>query len=287
MADLRILADTFRTFTHVMEKEAKYNPSCRPHSHKPYAFYQTAQYLLEVAHSCIMPRGWCEAFGVTSPLGDFTTESVGAHTYLIQTMVALMLRSEVGHKFLHHGCTNDDFDYLEIMEAIRLHDLPENAIGDWLDNGSRDESDKFALEDNWYSEFKQNYTTRERRLGKFAYDILMGMREKQGPTGKMLYAADKTALIITALAYDRAGHPLTMHIGNPNASERDKQEMCICEWHEAGNRKASEMFTTDVFHIREITQYDETGFFTALVVMCTIIVNGKWYDWRKMDYEYP
>ena len=287
MTDLRLLADTFRMFSRIMENEAKENPSCRSLSHHPYEYYQMANYLLEVARSCILPRGWCEAFSLPSTLQVTNCESVGSHTYLMSTMMELLLRSGVKQKVMRNGYARDGYNYLEIMEAVRLHDLPENAIGDWLDNGDRDEEEKSKLEDTWYESFRVNYPDCNRNLVEMAYQLLLDMRLKQSPTGKMLYMADKTALVIAALAYDKAGHPFVMHIGAANASERDKQEMCICEWQEAGYRKASEMFTTDILHIREITQYDETGFFTAVLVMCTLIVNGKWYDWREKDYEYP
>ena len=206
----------------------------------------------------------------------------------MSVMVNMMLRSEAGKKFIKNGFTKDAYTYSEIMEAIRLHDLPENTIGDWLDNGTRDESEKAKLEDDWYKEFKEFYPEREEKFIKMTLCLLEDMRKKDRSTGMMLYMADKTALVIISLAYDWIGHPHTMFIGSTKASERDRQEMAICDWQNAGYRKATEMFTTDIFHIREITQYDETGFFTALLVMCTLIVNnGKWYDWREKDYEYP
>lgn len=49
---------------------------------------------------------------------------------------------------------------------------------------------------------------------------------------------------------------------------------------------ASEMWAIDYFKERGIINYDETGYFTSLVVMVTLMMNnGKWYQWREQDYN--
>lgn len=48
--------------------------------------------------------------------------------------------------------------------------------------------------------------------------------------------------------------------------------------------KASEMWTIDYLKIRKIVDLDTSFFFTAIVVMATLLVNKKWYDWREKDY---
>ena len=61
--------------------------------------------------------------------------------------------------------------------------------------------------------------------------------------------------------------------------------MEICGPHKSGFYKASEMWTIDHLKIRELIRLDDDGFFTALIVMYTLMVNGKWYSWREKDYR--
>jgi hypothetical protein len=45
------------------------------------------------------------------------------------------------------------------------------------------------------------------------------------------------------------------------------------------------MWAIDYFKMRELEQYDDTGYFTALIVAYTLAVNGHWYIWRDHDYR--
>ena len=37
--------------------------------------------------------------------------------------------------------------------------------------------------------------------------------------------------------------------------------------------------------MRKLVQYDDTGFFTALIVMYTLQIHNYWYSWREADYS--
>ena len=60
--------------------------------------------------------------------------------------------------------------------------------------------------------------------------------------------------------------------------------MFICDYCENGYYKASEMWANDYFMTRKIWQHDIFGFATALLIMITLIINGKWYKWREQEY---
>lgn len=135
----------------------------------------------------------------------------------------------------------------------------------------------------WYSRLIREDDDFERKVRC----LLAEMEGKNSPTGRMLYCADKLALIIISLCYDEAEIPPTRHPSDPNITERDRREMLTCGYHPNDDDiyYASEMWTVDYFKIRRLNQYDDTGSFTALLIMCTLICNGEWYAWRKQDYK--
>ena len=281
---LKSLADMFREYSRIMEAESAYNPACKKLSTYASDIYRDSKYLAEIARSCLLPRGWCANFGLGGS-ENFVNESVGAHTYLMSTLVDLFLRSEAGRDFIRDGFTEDSYAYQEIMEAIRLHDLPENAIGDWLDNSTRDEAKKMALEDDWYTAFRDSYDYCQRGLYDEAVKILTDMRNKDHPTGRLLFAADKYSLIIATLTCDWLGHSPSMKKDSPEAAGRDHEEMDYCDHREDGVFSASEMFTIDILRLRKLYQFDDTSYFTAILVMFTLMTKGRWYDWRNKNYE--
>ena len=44
------------------------------------------------------------------------------------------------------------------------------------------------------------------------------------------------------------------------------------------------MWAVDFFKMRKFNELDGSGFFTAIIVMYTLIVKGHWYTWREKDY---
>ncbi|MBR2837089.1 hypothetical protein IKE79_01890 [Candidatus Saccharibacteria bacterium] len=83
---------------------------------------------------------------------------------------------------------------------------------------------------------------------------------------------------------DSVGLPAMRSVNAP-ATNRSKEEMHLCEFTQGGYCRISEMWTTDFFRIRKIVNLDDSGFFTALLVMCTLLVHGHWYNWREADYR--
>ena len=41
----------------------------------------------------------------------------------------------------------------------------------------------------------------------------------------------------------------------------------------------------DFLKVGKYQDYDRTGYFTSLIVMCTILINGEWYRWREKAYN--
>ena len=249
--------------------------------------YNLVEQINEVVKTSLLPRSYIKRYGLND--NEIAYESIAAHTNLVMMLVDRALSYYYGPNFGDPDGdfprTIDGYSYREIMEAARIHDLPENDIGDIPDNGAYDQDDKSALEDEYMHNFYQTYSHQEPKLGNSAIRLFKEMDDPHSITGRLLHLADKTAAIIITLCYDNANTSPLISIRDPELSERDLKEMEICGPHESGLYNASEMWTIDHLKIRKHIKLDDDGFFTAIIVMYTLMVNGKWYSWREKDYQ--
>ncbi len=236
--------------------------------------------ILDTAGLGLVPRSYNSRYGNYTE--HFAPESVGAHTNLMLAIVARIIRYEYGTILDGIG----EYWFLEIYEAIQRHDQPEVATGDIPDNGDRNEDLKFQNELAYHRFFSKLSPKRDLGFEKSVMKILQEMNEKSTSLGRLLFAADKAAALIVTLYYDRVGVRLAMPENNPLASTRDQAEMKKCDYRIDGACYASEMWAIDYFKSRSLIDYDETGYITALIVMCTLLVNSnEWYRWREKDYN--
>ena len=239
----------------------------------------------EFAQSTTVPRAYNGRYGLDDH--SVALESVAAHTNLVQAFANLVLTYIYGYDFTK---TDDGFTYREIMEALRIHDLPENVFGDKCDNGAIDEKKKRRQEANYLNKFFNLYpqTCQPDARNTFiehSQSLFKEMRPDGCPTGQLLYLIDKASAILITLWLDQIQYSPMIHESAEDLSERDREEMSLCDWRENGYCRASEMWTVDAFHIRKFMDADYTGIITAVIVMTTLQTNGKWYDWRWRDYE--
>ena len=104
-------------------------------------------------------------------------------------------------------------------------------------------------------------------------------------TGRLIYLSERAAEIILALTMDMiTSEPLMVAEDNPEISELERRGMRLCDFSYEGKCKISEMMSIDFFALRKFVDYDENLFFTALILMCTLIVNNCWYSWRELQY---
>lgn len=277
-----------RTFQSIMKKEAKFNPACKRYetygSHC-YSIYLTTQQLFEVARSSLVLRSYVNRYHLSNDI--MAQESVGAHTNLVSMLVdrAATHDKEFSKKL--------EYSYREMMEVVRAHDLPENETGDEPDNGSYNKELKIKLEKNFFdNKYAVNYPAEQHSFGLRVRKLYGEMNDQSSYAGRLLFSGDKTAAIIITLTYDYLSKkegilPLPlMYKTDPYASERDKIEMDICDFVTiGGGRKASEMWTVDHLRLRQLIHFDDSGYFTAIIVMYTLIFNGCWYRWREEDYQ--
>lgn len=272
------LINRYPTFTGIEKKDLDIISATRIQS--------AAWRLAQIAESSFVPRSYIHYYGISEE--PLTNESVSAHTNLVLALVEEALDYYYGANFGDPGSkwprTIDGYTRREILEAARLHDLPENASGDIPDNGNRDNAAKDREEANYFFDYTRSYPKDKTKFADNVMSLLLQMRNQHSPTGRLLYMADKTAALLITLQYDEVSLPPTMEFDNPAASERDKKEMALCDYKDGGRSRASEMWAIDFFKMRRISDQDDFGFFTAIIVMRTLEVNGKWYDWREKDY---
>lgn len=265
----------------------------------PRTMHGTVGYLMQVARSSLTPRGYSVPYGLLYQHAahiwqdDTETpvvlESVAAHTNLMSAMLDLALARTYGQLF---GDTseslwaNDGHTYREIMRAAHLHDLPENLIGDLLDNGSINEAVKAQQEQDYFENMRVNFSPRTLGLQLRAENLVkeMAQDDPQSKAGRLLKLADKSSAVLMCLLLDAVGQSPMLGMDAPQLSPRDRAEMEMCDYVAGDRRRASEMWTADLFNIRRFVRCDDTGFFTALIIMATLMVHGQWYSWRQKLY---
>ena len=239
--------------------------------------------IVEVAKSATIPRSYVKDYHISDNIR--ADESVSSHTNLVSTLMDRFWLYKYGSGVWH---TEDSYDYRDIMEATRRHDLAENETGDTADNGERDEDAKVIAEHVYQREFGKYSPVEQYSTEKRVRRLLIEMEGKTSPSGKALFAADKSGLICQALVYDLLGYAPYRQASEIGVTERDLQEIDLCDYQISDITDAyyaSEMWTMDYLKIRSLVQYDETGFFTAIVVMLTLIVRQSWYLWREREYS--
>ena len=238
-----------------------------------------------VAKSNTVLRCCSTRYGSFDP-SQIGPETVAAHTNLLQVIVDRVLAYYYGPLFTatHDG----NFTYREIMEVIRRHDLPENVIGDIADNGNRDDVNLRHIEQSYLYNFAKASPKRDVNSEEKIRLLQYNMDNQLGFTGQLLYAADKMSAIFATLEYDCNGASPTMSTAFKGASRKEAKAMELCGFYSTSGQdkicRASEMWTINYFKFRKLYQYDSTGLITAILIMKSIITNGKWYSWRKADY---
>lgn len=245
--------------------------------------FNKALQLSEIAFSALVPRVYNTRYQLTKTSEVF--ESVSSHTNLLMALVDQALTFQYGSDFT---ITNDGFTYREIMEAIRRHDLPENSFGDQPDNGERDNQTLNRYENSYWRQFSAFSSPNRSRFESRVNTLLIAMREQVTETGRLLHVADKAAAVFMALCCDEKQKIPVMEPDSTVASKAEQAEMELCENTLLSNEllvcRASEMWTIDFFN-RQFNEMDHTGFFTSLIMMKTIMVYNKWYNWRKNIYH--
>ena len=267
-----------KVYEHIMDEESKITgkywsiPPVRE-------VFKTNKQLEQIAESSSVLRSYNNRYDLTQD--EYAYESVAAHTNLCMAMLDRCLSYMYGPDI----DLPDVYSYRELMEAIRRHDLPENEIGDIPDNGEAENSNKSIAEAAYFKAFSSYSPLREHFFEENVNRLLIEMDNQSSFFGRLLYMTDKTSALFITLWHDKVERHPVMRPNSRRISGRDLSEMQMCDDKVNGGYRASEMWAIDYFRMRALEQYDDTGYFTALIVAYTLEVNDRWYIWRQQDYR--
>lgn len=215
----------------------------------------------------------------------FIPETVSTHTSIMLKLVDAYLNFTYGPE-LDRSIIPGGYSYREVMEAITRHDLPENKTGDTPDNNNRNEVEKNRTEAEWWKNYSKYSPKNQEDFDKRVNKLLGEMVNKSSTMGRALFVADKVSAILSSLYLDKYDeNPPRMNPRSYQICEHDLREIRVCERRIGkGICRASEMWTVDYLKLRQRVKYDDSGFFTAILVMYTLVVNQTWYTWRECDY---
>lgn len=238
--------------------------------------------LEQTIRSCFVLRANSRSPYRNSPA--LTPETISAHTSIMRKLVDSFMSYTYGPE-LDSSVIPGGYTYREVVEAISRHDLPENDTGDTPDNNNRNEAEKNRIEAEWWKKYATYSLASDYLFDKHVNKLLSEMVHKSTTMGRILYVADKLSAILSSLYLDKYDlHPPRMSPRSRHATLLDREEMSFCDHLDDKGYKASEMWTIDFLKLRKRVKYDDTGFFTAVLVMYTMMVNQKWYTWRECDY---
>lgn len=216
-----------------------------------YILSQVVQ-LFEIADASIIPETYIKKYHLRTD--EHTLESIYTQVNLVYAIFSRALANLSYHVDLSEDKTDDyqlkklsHYTLGEIIEAIILYYLPNNQTSS-------------------------------------SSELLKDIRPDGSLIGQMLYLSSKTAVIITALIYDSRNLSVKMSIEQCAAFSQGYFGITRCDFHKDNYYKSSEVRTMDFFEIRQLTKCDHTGYFTAIIIMATLIVNNTWYAWRKIAY---
>lgn len=282
------LIDCREKYLEVMEEERKLAENSGFVVVEPEEAYGTVQRLVEVMGLSFVSRGYNKKYHVSNSNEKF--ETVAAHTNLATSLLMGFLRWRYASDTTR---TADGFSFFSVIEAIKRHDLPENKTGDISDDGNRDEDEKIRVEQAYQCEYSKMAPYRDAKFEIEVLRLLKIMEQHGRPgTGRALYLSDKVSALLITLYLNEIGRPPYATVNTKGITRRDIDEMkIICRNNPSAKTKTrflvSEMWAVDYFKSRKIINYDETGYFTSLIVMATLMMNGgKWYLWREQWYDF-
>lgn len=266
-----------------------YNRTLSPQIKDAKLVYSLTVILMETAESSKVLRSGEIQSGNTDDNRAY--ESDGAHVNLVQMLVSLYIETMLCKKIpiryilkhpkllarrLYYRLSWPHWSIIEAM--IKMHDLAENESGDIADNGRRNELAKRSMEQSYLNDLRKYYDEIfGKRKAKRIFQLYKEFEEKSTPLGQVIYCADKIAAPLYFINSDASGTRSYVSKNEVEKSELNKKSAELCEETNQGYL-LGKLWTADFVYTRRIVQYDTEMFFTAIAIMMTLVVYGKWFD---------
>ena len=180
--------DILSLYQSIMKNEKKANQRVWSRSvYKADEINDVALRLLEVAKLSLISRSFNQFYHLSN--ASIAYESVGAHTNLMMALVDCAIKFECDDLISVESIYG--FNYREIMEAVRRHDLPENEIGDIPDDGRRDDRAKAIEEQEYWRKYSSMSPASDIIFETHVNSILNFMNKRTSTVGRLLHIADK------------------------------------------------------------------------------------------------
>lgn len=267
-------------YEYIMQNE-EYLTSCFWQYPEPREMHIVAQQILETAKLNFVPKGYNHRYA--NYPSTYVVESVSAQIVLTISIVMKALDFKYWSNFSY---TKEGYNFQEIVNAIIAYHQPKAKYGDAPDNTDQVTS----VDDEETKQYYKNYfdlePNRTRTIIYRVKRLLSEIKSRSSSTGRLVFVANYIATSIAMLSCDWSGVDLMMKPDSATISRREQQEMILCDRHKDGACYASEMRAIDYFKKSHVVAYDDYGICTALLVMCTLLVNnGQWYTWREENYS--
>ncbi len=247
--------------------------------------FNITKYIMEVAESSKVLRSGAHQTHETADGRAY--ESNGAHTNLVRTLIQLYMFTMYGYslrgfsprhiiRYINSIKLLKLLPYLDIMTTI--HDFPENKYGDIPDDGNRNEILKKLHELQYLEETKkQCIVIYGEEVTNRVFKLYEEFNNKSTPIGRALYCADKVAAILYYINSDKDGNYVCVKPDDIEKSATNAQSVKHCRKTSNGYPVAW-LWTMDYLRTRMLVRYDESLFFTSVIIMMTIMVYGKWHE---------
>lgn len=203
-------------------------------------------------------------FDMSKPFDFSRSESDAEHVFGTEFLAKPL--AEYFPEIIPYG---EQLDYLDML---RLHEMGENVLGDWPDNGNRDEKAKDQAEFAYLSTYLKFYPDayRDKML-----IIFKEMQTKATERGRTLYCLDKTEAILQNLIYEAQGRGGDLDKRLTFIAESTTRDQW--EYEMTGSTKPADMWSFGFF--KKCAEYEHIKVFKDIIIAAALDIRGEPFAW--------
>lgn len=210
-------------------------------------------------------------FAKIDPMSTLRPESVSEHSFSVIELAISISR--------HFPGTINPYGIMRFIRILKYHDLPEKDIGDILDDGDRNESEKNRREHAIMTEFVRNWPEHEREHFLHDYQIFQTPYSEHNNVmdncfAEIAYLCDKIDAVFRALIYESYGHH--GFCDQTLATKRDQESF---DFTGTTNIVDCWAYQFIVYVLPKSSLFNDLFF--GLLKAAVIDVRGQWFSWAE------